>query len=118
MVPVNVPLGYRVAVVALGDALAGWVGFGDTADFYKFEVADAGKISIVLDDDTSAALTGKQIKFSCLDAKGKNVSLAAFKGGTLDSSKALAAGEYYLGITCANTQKYDTSYNVSIGMLA
>ena len=30
----------------------------------------------------------------------------------------LAAGEYYLGVTCANTQKYDTNYNVSIGMLA
>ena len=105
-------------VVALGDALAGWVGFGDTSDFYKFEVAEQGKLSIVLDDDTSAALTGKEIKFSCLDDKGKNVALAAFKGGTLDSSKELAAGTYYLGITCANVQKYDTSYNVSIGMLA
>ena len=104
--------------VALGNAIQGWVGFGDPSDFYKFEVAEQGKISIVLDEATSTALTDKEIKFSCLDAKGKNVALAAFKGGTLDSSKELAAGTYYLGVTCANVQKYDTSYNVSIGMLA
>ena len=103
---------------AIGDALGGWVGFGDSADFYKFEVTEAGKLSLTFDEDTEAALKAKQIKLSCLDSKGKNVSLATFKGGTLDSSKALAAGEYYLGITCANVQKYDTSYNVSLGMLA
>ena len=103
--------------VALDDVLEGWVGFGDTADFYKFEVAEAGKLSIVLDDTTSAALSAKQVKFSCLDSKGKNVALAAFKGDTLDSSKALAAGEYYIGISCANAQKFNTSYNVSLGIM-
>ena len=98
--------------------IEGWVGFGDTADFYKFEVAENGKISIALDEDTSAALTAKEIKFSCLNSKGQSVALAAFNGNTIDSSKALAAGEYYLGVTCANAQKYNTSYNVSLGMLA
>ena len=103
---------------AIGDVLNGWVGFGDTADFYKFEVAEAGKLSLTFDEETEAAVKAKQLKLSCLDAKGKAVSLAAFKDGSVASSKALAAGEYYLGITCANVQKYDTSYNVSLGMLA
>ncbi|MBO4512817.1 MAG: AIDA repeat-containing protein [Victivallales bacterium] len=103
---------------AIGDVLNGWVGFGDTADFYKFEVAEAGKLSLTFDEETEAAVKAKQLKLSCLDAKGKAVSLAAFKDGSVASSKALAAGEYYLGITCTNVQKYDTSYNVSLGMLA
>ena len=98
--------------------LTGWVGFGDTADFYKFEVTDAGKISLELDEATKNALSSKEIKFSCLNSKGSSVALAAFKGDTLDSSKTLAEGVYYLGVTCANVQKYDTNYNVSIGMLA
>ncbi|MBQ9367940.1 MAG: hypothetical protein IJT83_09185 [Victivallales bacterium] len=104
--------------VALEEALNGWVGFGDTADFYRFEVAEAGKLSLTFDEDTEAAVKAKQLKLSCLDANGKAVSLVAFEDGSVASSKALAEGEYYLGITCANVQKYDTSYSVTLGMLA
>ena len=103
---------------AIDDIVSGWVGFGDANDFYAFQVDEAGKLSLTFDEDTEAALKAKQIKLSCLDAKGKAVSLAAFKNGSVDSSKALAAGTYYLGVTCANVQKYDTNYSVNLGMLA
>ena len=105
-------------VWSIGEEVSGWVGFGDAADFYAFEVDEAGKLSLTFDEDTEAALKAKQIKLSCLDAKGKTVALGALKNGSVDSSKALGAGMYYLGVACANTQKYDTNYNVSLGMLA
>ncbi|MBO4511169.1 MAG: hypothetical protein J5746_00230 [Victivallales bacterium] len=104
--------------LAIGDSANGWVGFGDTVDFHQFQVEEAGKLTLTFDEDTEAALKAKQIKLSCLDAKGKAVSLAAFKNGSVDSSKALGEGTYYLGVTCANAQKYDTSYSVNLGMLA
>ena len=106
------------AAVALDEQIEGWVGFGDTADFYKFEVVEAGQISLVLDDDTRNALSAKEIKLTCLDAKGKNIALSALSGNLVNSSKSLAEGEYYLGISCANAQKYNTSYGLSVGMLA
>ena len=37
---------------------------------------------------------------------------------SMDSSKELAAGTYYLGVTCAIPNKYDTEYSVNLGMLA
>ena len=30
----------------------------------------------------------------------------------------LTTGTYYLGVTCANVQKYETNYNITLGMLA
>ena len=104
--------------LAIGDAAAGWGGFGDTIDFHQFQVGASGKLNLTFDEETAAAVKAKQVKLSCLDASGKTVSLAAFKNGSVDSSKALAAGTYYLGVTCANAQKYDTSYSVTLGMLA
>ncbi|MBO4512396.1 MAG: AIDA repeat-containing protein, partial [Victivallales bacterium] len=104
--------------LAIGDAAAGWVGFGDTIDFHQFQVGASGKLNLTFDEETAAAVNAKQVKLSCLDASGKTVSLAAFKNGCVDSSKALVAGTYYLGVTCANAQKYDTSYSVKLGMLA
>ena len=98
--------------------MSGWVGFGDASDFHAFDVDEAGRLRLTFDEDTEAAVKAKQLKLSCLDAKGKAVSLATLKNGSVDSSKALSAGTYYLGVTCANTQKYETSYNVNIGMLA
>ncbi|MBO4513096.1 MAG: hypothetical protein J5746_10030, partial [Victivallales bacterium] len=105
-------------LLGIGDNATGWVGFGDASDFYAFQVDESGKLSLIFDEDTEAAVKAKQLKLSCLDAKGKTVSLAAFKNGSVDTSKALASGTYYLGVTCANVQKYDTSYSVNIGMLA
>jgi hypothetical protein len=46
------------------------------------------------------------------------VALSVLDGDTLVSKKAVAAGEYYLGVTCANVKKFDTSYSVTTGLLA
>ncbi|MBR6372449.1 MAG: hypothetical protein IKS20_04645, partial [Victivallales bacterium] len=100
------------------DNVYGWVGFGDATDFYAFYADEAGKLSLTFDEDTEAAIKAKKLKVSCLDAKGKTISLGALKDGSMDSSKALAEGTYYLGVACTNVQKYDSYYNVSIGMLA
>ena len=98
--------------------IAGWVGFNDENDFYKFQVAEQGKVSLTLDDTTKTALNAGEIKLSCLDANGNGVSLDALSGNVVNSSDALAQGDYYLGITCANTKKYNTSYSMSLAMLA
>ncbi|MBQ7177887.1 MAG: hypothetical protein IJS08_10785, partial [Victivallales bacterium] len=103
-------------VLAIGDNASGWVGFDDASDYYAFQVDEAGKLSLTFDEATEAAVKAKQLKLSCLDAKGKAVSLAALKDGSVDSSKVLSEGTYYLGVTCANTQKYETNYNINLGM--
>ncbi len=94
------------------------MGFGNASDFIKFELAGDGQIQLTLDDDTRNAFASKQIKLTCLDANGKSVALGALDGNILLSKKPVAVGEYYLGVTCANVKKYDTSYSVTTGLLA
>ena len=60
-----------------GSEITGWVGFGDAADFIKFQVAEEGQIILSLDDAAEEALKHKEIKLSCLDANGKSVALTA-----------------------------------------
>ncbi len=102
----------------VGATLTGWVGFGDATDFYKLQIEEAGQLCLTFDEATEVALAGKEIKLSCLDGKRKSVSLASFNGESVNSKKTLAAGEYYIGVTCANVKKYNATYNVSVGMLA
>ena len=103
-----------------GEEITGWVGFGDAADFIKFQVAQDGKVKLDLDKSTADALSGKKIKLSCLDKDGKAVAVALDKSNpsTLLSKKDVTAGEYYLGVTCANVKKYDASYSIKTGLLA
>ena len=101
-----------------GEEITGWVGFGDAADFIKFQVAGDGQIKLDLDKDTAKALASKEIKLSCLDAKGKSVALASLDSDTLVSKKTVAAGQYYLGVTCANVKKFNSNYNITVGLLA
>ena len=103
-----------------GEEITGWVGFGDASDFIKFELEDDGRIQLNLDEATKAAFASKQIKLTCLDQNGKSVAIAADKNDpyTLFSKKEVVAGEYYLGVTCANVKKYDTYYSITTGQLA
>ena len=80
-------------------------------------MAEGGKVQLVLDDATANAFASKQVKLSCLDANGKSVALA-LSGDTLLSKKDVTAGDYYLGVTCANVKKFDTAYSVTTGLLA
>ena len=106
----------KSSAIAAGETVTGWVGFSDAADFIKFQ-ANNGQIKLDLDKDTAKALSSKEIKLSCLDAKGRSVALTSLDSDTL-VSKAVLAGEYYLGVTCANVKKFDTSYSITTGMRA
>ena len=103
----------KSSAVKSGDAITGWVGFGDVADFIKFQVAGDGQIKLDLDQATAKALSGKEIKLSCLDASGKAVAMGSLDSDTLVSKKPVLAGEYYLGVTCTNVKKFDTSYSIT-----
>ena len=101
-----------------GEEITGWVGFGDAADFIKFQLAGDGQIRLDLDKTTAKALASKEIKLSCLDANGKAVAMAFDGGSSLFSKKEVGAGAYYLGVNCANVKKFNTSYSVTTGLLA
>ena len=106
------------APAALGDTLNGWVGFGDAADYYKFTVTKTGSVAVNLNQATAQAVEARQLKLSLLDASGKKVALTAYGSDSFASRKEIAAGTYYLGVICGNVRKYNTSYGVSVGMLA
>ena len=108
----------KSSAVQSGETVTGWVGFSDAADFIKFQADSEGQINLDLDKATAKALSSKEIKLSCLDAKGRSVVLTSLDSDTLVSKKAVLAGEYYLGVTCANVKKFDTSYSITTGMRA
>lgn len=102
----------------VGDTITGWVGYGDAADYIKLELDSAGQLSLDLDPVTADDYAAKAVKLSCLDANGKNVALTSFDYDTLQSRNVLDSGIYYLGVTCANVKKYNTSYSITTGLLA
>ena len=103
-----------------GEEITGWVGFGDAADFIKFELDENGQIQLNLDYATAYALSTKQIKLTCLNEDGKSVAIAVDKNDpcTVLSKNNVIKGAYYLGVTCTNVKKYDTTYNITVGQLA
>ncbi|MBE6373266.1 MAG: hypothetical protein E7055_14510 [Lentisphaerae bacterium] len=102
----------------MGEEITGWVGYGDPADFIKFELDSKGQLSLDLDKVTADAYRSKEVKLTCLDVAGKAVALKLYDDQTLISQKNITAGLYYLGVTCANVKKYDTEYSVTTGLLA
>ena len=108
----------KQTAVLPGEAVSGWVGFGDAVDYIRMELNKSGKIKLDLDDATRRAYQKKQIRLTCLDASGKAVSLASYDRDTLITRKSVSAGTYFLGVACSNVRKYDTSYKVTTGFLA
>ena len=102
----------------LGETLSGWVGYGDATDFHGIITHEEGRLTFDLDAATAEAFRRKEVKFSLVDGSGRKVALTALDGDTLVTKKAVAAGSCYLGVSCANVRKYDTSYGVVAGMLA
>ena len=110
----------EMSPVSEGEEISGWVGFGDSIDFTKFEVAEDGRIRLTLnDEETTLALANKEIKLKCLDENGKSVAIAVDKQDpfTVISKKDVFAGNYYLGVECTNVKKYDTYYSITNGGL-
>ncbi len=100
------------------DHFAGWVGYGDATDFFKFEIEQSGAISLDFDDETARSMANKELKLSCLDANGKSVALTALEPDVYTGKKEFAAGVYYLGVSCTNVKKFNTTYDITLGMLA
>ena len=67
---------------------------------------------------TAKAKKGGEVKLSLLDSAGKAVAVSALDSDTLATKSKVAAGIYYLGISCTDVKKYSTSYTVTAGMLA
>ncbi|MDD3153880.1 MAG: pre-peptidase C-terminal domain-containing protein [Victivallaceae bacterium] len=103
---------------AMGDTVGGWVGYGDAVDYYAFRVTESGNVSFDLDAATAAAVNARELKIRCLDSRGRSVSLVASGADLLRSGTELTAGVYYLGVSSADVKKYDTSYQIELGMLA
>ncbi len=77
---------WKNATPISGDTLSGWVGFGDKADFWKLQSPDAGKLKLDFDEKTLDAAKHNEIKITCLDDKGKSVSLV-WNGDTMQSKR-------------------------------
>jgi len=101
--------------------LDNWVGFGDTADFYKLTMTNAGTLTLVL-----AGLSGNA-DLSLLNSTGTVLKTSSNTGTTPETinNVALLAGTYYVKVaagfwvndasyTLTNTEKYcptDTAAN-------
>ncbi|MCQ2380175.1 MAG: hypothetical protein MJ025_04560 [Victivallaceae bacterium] len=94
------------------DTLSGWVGFGDKADYWEIQMSETGKLTLDFDEFTSDAIKRKKVKITCLDDKGKSVSLV-WNGDTMQSKKEILSDCCYVGITCANEKKFNT-YNITV----
>jgi len=101
-----------------GESISGWVGFGDTVDYLRLVTDESGFLSVGLDEITAESIKDKSLKISCLDSKGKAVALKGMTDGEITSQKVLAAGEYYLGLTCTNPKKQDVDYSVTLSVTA
>ena len=98
--------------------ITGWVGLGDPTDFIKLEVQKKGQVSLDMNAATAKAQNGGEVKLSLLNSAGKAVAVSALDSDTLATKSKVSAGIYYLGVTCADVNKYSTSYTVTAGMLA
>ena len=98
------------AAQSKGADCEGWVGYGDAADYFKLE-ASYGKLYFGLDDITRDACERRELKLTCLNDKGQAVA-ATLEGATFSTVREVADGIYYLGVSCTNVKKYDTSYRI------
>ena len=85
-----------------------WVGFGDTADFYKLTMTNAGKLSLNLADLTGDA------NMTLYDAKGKSLKSSSVKGLADENiaNLSLTGGDYYVKVAPASGV-FDASYKLS-----
>ena len=102
---------------AVGTVLSGWVGYGDAADYMRLQTRQEGRLSFTPDAETLEAFNTRKLKISCFDSTGKKIAVVR-KGALLTTKKPVAAGICYLGVSCANVKKYNTSYHLATELLA
>ena len=92
----------------INDGMDTWVGFGDTADFYKLTMTNAGTLSLNL-----TGLTGNA-DLSLLNSAGTALKTSANAGTANEAinNVLLLAGTYYVKVA-AGTGVNDVNYNLS-----
>ena len=100
-----------------GTTQTGWVGFGDSDDYYRFDLAAAAQETLRLYD-----ITGGNADLSLYDAKGTLLKKSAKLGALEDTlTGSLAAGTYYARVNAVSGNidyKLDFNKNSPGGMLA
>ena len=92
--------GNTIAAAKLIDAPAqtGWVGFGDTDDYYRFDLDAAAQGTLRLHD-----MAGGNADLTLYDAKGTQLKKSASLGTLEDTiTSTLAAGTYYARVTAVS----------------
>ena len=100
------------------EEISGWVGLGDTADFYKINPKDADFFMFNMDKETYNAVKGKKLNFTCVDANGKTVKLDDWSYGGdyyfVTDTFAGNSSDYYIGFSTPDQLKYSSTYNVTV----
>ena len=111
--------GNTIATAKLIDAptQTGWVGFGDSDDYYKFDIAKTTQGTLRLYD-----ITGGNASLSLYNAKGILLKTSAKLGSLEDTlTSSLAAGTYYARVNAVSGNidyKLDFKIKDQVGMLA
>ncbi len=93
----------------------GWVGYGDSADYYKFTLDQAGKVDLDLAGLEAGYKAGSQVRLKLFDvATGRSVAL----DGNFTSRQDLLAGEYAVAVEISNENKFRTNYDLTVSKLA
>ena len=115
----NDKAGNTIAAAKLIDTptQTGWVGFGDTDDYYRFDLAAAAQGTLRLYD-----MAGGNADLSLYNAKGMLLKKSAKLGALEDTlTSSLAAGTYYARVNAVSGNidyKLDFSKKDTFGMLA
>ncbi len=88
-------------VIGENSSQAGWVGFGDPADYYKLTMTSAGTLTLNLTGLSSDA------NLTLYDAKGKQLNTSNNKNIADENitNPALPGGDYYIKVTPADGGK-------------
>ena len=111
--------GNTIATAKLIDAptQTGWVGFGDTDDCYRFDLATVAIGTLRLHD-----MTGSNADLTLYNAKGIQLKKSASMGVLEDSiTSTLAAGTYYARVNAVSGSSIDYKLDFTknnLGMLA
>jgi hypothetical protein len=95
-----------------------WLGVGDQADFFKISLDYADnaptRLAIELDEQTAQARKDGILQFTCRDERGRSITLYEAAPGELNTKKAIAGSEIYIGVMLKKPEEsMDYSFKVS-----
>ncbi len=102
----------RIVVEDATAAVNGWVGYGDAADFYEFNLGDkSGKFAV------NVAGMKKSVQIAIYDESGRKLdSMKAGNGEVAEFSDVLFTGKVYVSVTSGDNGKgkENTAYDLSV----